>query len=141
MVSAAVTLPAGRLADTLGRGPVLAAGYAIGAFTSLVLALGHRSLAALTLAFILSGAYIAIEETVEKALVAERLSRAVRSRGLGILAAANAVGHMISSLYVGLLWDRYGVGAAFGTAALLAALGWLLLTQVERVRRGAAAAS
>jgi hypothetical protein len=51
--------------------------------------------------FILSGSYIAVEETLEKAVAAEMLSRELRSLGFGLLAFANAGGDMMSSLYVG----------------------------------------
>jgi hypothetical protein len=67
-------------------------------------------MAAVCFAFLLSGVAIAIEETVEKACVAEMLPREIRSYGLGILAAANAVGDMVSSIGVGVLWDRMGPG-------------------------------
>jgi MFS family permease len=140
-VSALVSVPAGRLADGVGRGPVLAAGYAVGALTSFVLAIGSGSLAAVVLAFVLSGAYVAVEETVERALVAESLPREVRSRGLGLLAATNALGDLVSSVYVGLLWERAGGGVAFGTAGAVASLGWLALVAAERFRKKAAAAS
>ena len=44
------------------------------------------------MAVIGSGIYIAVEETVEKAAIAELLPREQRSLGFGILASANAVG-------------------------------------------------
>ena len=62
--------------------------------------------------FVLSGSYIAVEETLEKAMAAEMLPRELRSLGFGLLAFANAGGDMISSLYVGFLLeaDRPVVG-------------------------------
>lgn len=140
-VSAAASVPAGRIADTFGRGRVLAAGYAAGAVTSFLLAAGSSSLPVLALAFVLSGAYIAVEETVERARVAEALPRQARSRGLGILAAANAAADFVASAYVGVLWDRAGVGIAFGTAGAVAALGFLALSRSERVSARAGGAS
>ncbi len=116
-VSAAATFPAGRAADRRGKGRVLAAGYLLGAACNVLLAVAYRSTAAVAAAFVISGIYIGVEETVEKAMIAERLPRESRSWGLGVLAAVNAAGDMVSSVMVGLLWDRGSGGMAFGAAA------------------------
>jgi MFS family permease len=134
-VSALATFPSGHLADRFGRRRVLAAGYLLGLGVNVVLAMGSRSLAAVCFAFLLSGIAIAVEETVEKACVAELLPRESRSYGLGVLATANAVGDMVSSLGVGFLWDRAGGRVAFGSAAGFSAAGLLLLVAIAR--RGA----
>ena len=131
-VSAVATFPSGQLADRFGRKRVLAAGYLLGLCVNLTLALGSRSLAAVCFAFLLSGVAIAVEETVEKACVSEMLPRESRSYGLGVLATANAVGDMVSSIGVGVLWDRMGAGSAFGSAAGCSATGLLLLVAIAR---------
>jgi MFS family permease len=131
-VSALATFPSGHLADRFGRRRVLAAGYLLGLGVNVVLAMGSRSLAAVCVAFLLSGVAIAVEETVEKACVAELLPRDSRSYGLGVLAAANAVGDMVSSLGVGILWDRAGGRVAFGSAAGCSAAGLMLLVAIAR---------
>ena len=131
-VSALATFPSGHLADRFGRRRVLAAGYLLGLGVNLTLALASRDIVAVCFAFLLSGVAIAIEETVEKASVAEMLPREVRSYGLGVLATANAGGDMVSSVGVGLLWDRMGAGVAFGTAAGCSAAGLLLLVAITR---------
>jgi MFS family permease len=122
-VSAASTFPAGRAADRWNRLRVLAAGYGLGALCNLILCLHGGSIGALAAAFVVSGAYIAVEETVEKACVSQLLRRSVRGYGLGLLAAANAAGDMASSAYVGLLWEWAGAAWAFGTAAAFSAAG------------------
>jgi MFS family permease len=129
-VSAVATFPSGHLADRLGRRRVLAAGYLLGCSVNLTLALGSHALAAVVFAFLLSGVAIAVEETVEKACVAELLPRESRSYGLGVLATANAVGDMVSSIGIGFLWDRIGARAAFGSAAACSAAGVLLLVTI-----------
>jgi MFS family permease len=126
-MSALATFPAGHLADRFGRRRLLASGYALGVAVNLTLALWSRSLTAVGCAFLLSGVSIAVEETVEKACVAEILPRSSRSFGLGGLAATNAVGDMIASIGVGVLWDRVGAGVAFGSAAAFSTAGLLLL--------------
>jgi MFS family permease len=143
-VSALATFPSGHLADRFGRRRVLAAGYLLGLGVNLTLALGSGTLAAIAFAFVLSGVAIAVEETVEKACVAEMLPRESRSFGLGALAATNAVGDMISSVGIGFLWDRIGARAAFGSAAVCSAAGVLLLVTIAAgsgARKASAASS
>jgi MFS family permease len=143
-VSALATFPSGHFADRFGRRRVLAAGYLLGFGVNLTLAIGSGSISVIGFAFLLSGVAIAVEETVEKACVAEMLPRASRSYGLGVLATANAVGDMVSSVGIGLLWDRVGARAAFGSAAACSAAGVLLLVTIvgrSGVRRPTAASS
>jgi MFS family permease len=131
-VSAIATFPSGHFADRFGRRRVLAVGYLLGLGVNLTLAAASRSLTAVCFAFLLSGVAIAIEETVEKACVAEMLPRESRSYGLGVLATANAVGDVVSSVAIGLLWDRLGAPVAFGSAAACSAAGLLLLLAIAR---------
>lgn len=128
LVSAVAAYPIGHLGDRRPKLPVLVIGYALGVGTNLLLALGSGSLAWLMAAIVLSGIYIAVEETLEKAVAAELLPRERRSLGFGILACGNAVGDMVSSLYVGLLLEAGQTALAFGLAAGVGASGvaWML---------------
>ncbi|HID22992.1 MAG TPA: MFS transporter [Planctomycetaceae bacterium] len=123
LVSAAAAYPVGWLGDRRSKLPVLVAGYGLGVLTNGVLALYWTSLPSLTIAIVLSGVYIAIEETLEKAVAAEWLPRDLRSLGFGILACTNAVGDMASSLYVGLLLQQGASEYAFGIAVVAGTAG------------------
>jgi MFS family permease len=127
-VSAVSAYPVGHWGDRRAKLPLLVAGYALGVVTNALLAIESGALGWLAIVFVLSGTYIAVEETLEKAVVADLLPREVRSLGLGILACANAVGDMVSSLYVGALLQAGLPHWAFGIAATVGALGvlWLL---------------
>ena len=100
-VSALAAYPAGHIGDRRAKLPVLVAGYGLGVITNILLAISSGSIGLLVVVFLFSGTYIAIEETLEKATVADILPRESRSLGLGYLACGNAVGDMASSLYVG----------------------------------------
>lgn len=132
-VSGLVAFPAGRLGDRIPKWKVLVGGYALGIVTNLILAEGRSNVLALATAVLCSGAYIAVEETVEKAAVAELLPRDRRSIGFGILASANAIGDMVSSLYVGTLLSHGQGTVAFSIAAAFAGAG---VTWISIVGRG-----
>lgn len=128
-ISALAAYPAGKIGDARSKSKVLIAGYALGVATNLMLALGGASLSWLVIAIALSGIYIAIEETLEKAVVAELLPRDQRSLGLGILASANALGDLGSSVFVGVMLASGYTTAAFAIPAAVGALGviWMLI--------------
>jgi MFS family permease len=129
LVSALAAYPAGRFGDKSSKMKVLIFGYGIGAVTNILLALYTRSFALLVIAIALSGVYFAIEETLEKAVAAELLPREYRSLGFGYLATCNAIGDMVSSLYIGFLLQANKPILGFGIAAMFGSLGtlWLLI--------------
>lgn len=131
-VSALAAYPAGKLGDTRSKSKVLVGGYALGVVTNVTLAFMGASLPWLIGAIAMSGIYIAIEETLEKAVVAELLPRDRRSLGLGILASANALGDFGSSLFVGLMLAAGHAKAAFAVPAGLGALGVIWMWTLSR---------
>lgn len=133
-ISALAAYPAGKLGDAHSKSKVLLGGYTLGVITNLVLALSGVSLAWLVVAIALSGVYIAIQETLEKAVVAELLLRERRSLGLGVLASANALGDLGSSVFVGAMLAAGHRTAAFAVPACVGALGviWMAIL----IRRG-----
>jgi MFS family permease len=138
LVSAGAAYPIGRMGDHGSKLRILLWGYGLGVGTNVLLALFSGSLAWLVAVVILSGTYIAVEETLEKAVAAEMLPRELRSLGFGILACANAVGDMASSLYVGFLLEAQRPGWAFGIAAGVGAFGvlWMALALKRSQQRG-----
>lgn len=129
LVAALSAYPVGHLGDRGSKLRVLVGGYAIGVVTNLLLAGAGVEIAWLVVAIVLSGVYISVEETLEKAVAADLLPPELRSLGFGILACANAVGDMVSSIYVGVLLERGLVAPAFSVAAGLGALGvaWMVV--------------
>jgi MFS family permease len=134
-VSAAAAYPAGYLGDRGSKLAVLVFGYGLGAATNGLLALSFGAPSLLVIAIVLSGVYVAIEETLEKAVAAEMLPREQRSLGLGVLATANAVGDMLSSIGVGLLLAAGHQRAAFLVPASFGLSGTLWMFAFERWQR------
>lgn len=134
-VSGLMTFPSGLLADRWSYGKTLAVGYGLGFIFNLGLAFLPGGLWWLVPLFVISGTYIAVEETVEKASAARMIPEEARSYALGMLATANAVGDLFSSASTGFLLDRFGRVAAYGMAAFFTGAGFLaLLVFVQAVR-------
>lgn len=132
LVSAGVAYPVGHLGDRRAKLPLLLWGYSLGVATNLLLVFLGSSIVWLVMVIVLSGSYIAVEETLEKAVAAEMLPRELRSLGFGLLACANAVGDMVSSLYVGYFLEAGQPALAFGIAAACGAVGVLWLTLIRK---------
>jgi MFS family permease len=129
IVYAAISYPAGRLSDRIGRKVLLVTGYAV--YGLLYLGFGLTGAMLLPLLFALYGSYIALTEGVEKALVSERAPTSQRATLIGLHATAVGVGLLPASLLAGILWNLFGAAAPFyfGGVLGLAAAGalWLLI--------------
>jgi MFS family permease len=133
LVSALAAYPIGRWVDRRSKVATLAGGYALGVATNALLAFRSGEVAGVVAVVAMSGVYIAVEEVVEKASVAQLLPRELRSLGLGVLACGNALGDMVSSVTVGSLLQSGRPGLAFGLPAAAGALGvlWLLAVRAK----------
>jgi MFS family permease len=107
VVYAGISYPAGVLADKMNKRVILALGYGIGAMTALLLVLNISSIPLLVVVFVLGGAYVGMEETLEDSLAAELLPDVVRGTGFGTMALVNGVGDLISSVCVGFSFERH----------------------------------
>jgi MFS family permease len=126
--SAGAAFPIGALADRVGHRRVIVGGYVLAAATTLAFALAPPTPSWLLLLFVCSGVYIASEEVAEKSYAATLLPADRRGAGMGLLAATNGVGDMVSSALVGSLWALTPDPAwGFGAAAALQALGALVI--------------
>jgi MFS family permease len=128
VVYAAASYPVGALGDRLSKRWLLVTGYALfGA-----MCLGFRTVgpspSALVVLFGVAGIYIAIVDTMERAIAADILPLAQRGTGYGALATINSFGDLLSSIIVGFLWARVSAGAGFLYGAILTLIGAAALT-------------
>ncbi|HEY2762230.1 MAG TPA: MFS transporter, partial [Pirellulales bacterium] len=139
-ISALVAYSVGHFGDRRAKLPILVGGYVLGMLTNVALIFGSGSMLGLSVVFVMSAIYYAVEETLEKAVMADLLPRRLRSLGLGYLAGGNALGDMASSIYVGALLQAGKPQWGFGLAAAFGALGvvWMLLI-LPRVEKKLAA--
>ena len=131
VVYAAASYPGGRLSDRIGRRAVLVAGYALYGLVYLgfALARGAADAWATWPLFALYGAYIALTDGVEKALVSDLAPAELRATALGLHATLVGLGLFPASFVAGQLWTAVGPAAPFwlGGATGLAAGGALVL--------------
>ena len=121
VVGAAVSFPAGWLADRVGKVPVLAAAYVTFALACLVGVLGHGWTAVALLALFV-GAQNPVVSAVESSLVSTIVEEPRLGTAFGVLNAVNGVGDLVSSVAAGVLWTFVSPAAAFGFGAVLCAI-------------------
>jgi MFS family permease len=112
-----LAIPLGRLADRVGRAPVVIAGYTalLAAYGALFLPTGGTP--AMAACVILLGAYYAATDGVMLALASPVLPEGLRGTGLSIVTTANNVGRILASVAFGWLWSRLSAGATVGIFA------------------------
>jgi MFS family permease len=122
---------AGWLADRFKKQFVLASGYALAAVMALLIVAAPMTIGLLGIIFVLSGMYVAIEETLEDSFCAELVGEEQHGMAFGVLATVNGVGDFLSSIIVGALWTVAGTSVAFGYSAVLFSLGALLVLRTS----------
>lgn len=127
LLSAGASMAAGRLADRVNKGRLLAAAYALAVVMALGLVLLPMNLWTLALVFSLGGLYMGMVETLEDSFCAELAGPAQHGVAFGLLATVNGLGDFASSLIVGLLWTVAGTPVAFAYSGVLFLAGAALV--------------
>ena len=132
LVYALSSIPVGALSDRVGRRGVLAFGYFLSAIACLGTAFLTADLWVLVPVFFLAGLFTGITDTVEGAAAADLLPQDARGTGYGFLQTVNGIGDLVSSAVVGILWNLVSPQLAFSYAAVLSAVGGVLLLYLTR---------
>lgn len=135
VVAAAVAFLGGRWLDATGPRVVFGTGSACYVLGYLGFAWGGGGTAGLGLlvvSFALAGAGIGFAETAESALIAHLLPDHLRGSGFGLLGGLQAVGDLLASAVVGLLYSVSSPGTGFGYAAALMVLATLASITLNR---------
>ena len=127
IIYAAASYPAGALGDKLSKKQLLVLGYALFAAMCIGFIFADGNLFALVALFALSGLYIAIVDSMERALAADLLPLNMRGTGYGALATVNSIGDLISSSVVGLLWTFVSASSGFYYSAGMTFLGAVVM--------------
>lgn len=129
---ALATLPAGRLADRLGRPSLIIAGMAIGAAGMWIIPLS-RHLAWLVAAGGLLGASYALVIPAWLALVTELAPPGRLGLAVGASETVQGLGLVFGPLLGGLLWDALGPQAPFAASAAALTAGAVMAARVLRI--------
>lgn len=126
IVYAAVSYPAAKLSDRIGRKQLLVAGYLAYGLVYCGFALAHKP-QQLWWLFAFYGIYVGFTDGVEKALVTDIALPNQRATVLGLHATIVGIGLLPASLLAGLLWKLLGPSAPFafgGIMGIAASIGF-----------------
>ncbi len=126
IVYALASTPIGQWSDKIGRKPVIAASFFLYA---LVLAgfVYVSALWQLALLFALYGIFVAADESVNKAYLADLSNEKTRGMALGAYSSAVGAVYLPASVLAGASWAAFGSGPTFLAAALVAAAAGVLM--------------
>jgi MFS family permease len=116
---AALSFPAGILADKIGRKNVLVPGMLLFAliFVAFIFA---NSLVIVILLFICFGVYMAMTDGITRAIGSVMVSEDVRASALGVINLVTSITIFPANFIAGFLWDLFGSWASFAFGAILA---------------------
>lgn len=126
VVKAAVSYPAGWLADRLGSSRVVLAGWGLYALSYVALS-QVRGIPGTLAVMLFYGLYHALSEGAEKSLLTSLVPPAVRGRAFGLYNGLTGGASLAAGLLFGAVWTRWGSAPAFLSAGLLAAVSAVLL--------------
>ena len=131
-----LAVPAGRLADRVGRQRAFLAGYGLLAAAYAATMQSGLGLPAVAGCLLLLGAHYALTDGVLMAFASGRLPPDRRGSGLALLTTAASLARLLASVLFGALWARHG-GATAVAAFLLAlvaamAVATVLLRDADR---------
>jgi len=122
MVSVLLAIPAGKLSDKFGRGPMITLGFLM--YSIVYFSFGYCSGAGtFVLLFLLYGVYSALADSSQKAMVTDIVDKEMRGTGFGIYHSVLGITLLPASLIAGWLYDKMGsaIPFYFGSAMALVA--------------------
>ncbi len=140
VIKAVFSTPLSGWSDTLGRKRVILIGWVIYAAVYLGFAFldrlpGNLQIAATLALFAVYALYYAFTEGAEKAFVADLAGPGMRGSAFGLYHFTIGLGALPASLIFGLIYQKFGAAAAFGTGAGLAFVSMLLLAVFVREKQ------
>lgn len=131
-----IGIPAGILADKVGKELILVIGYATFVVSILLMTfLSGNQLYAYVIALVF-GLYIGIMETIQKAIIPKFVPSELRGTGFGLYYLAVGMSFFICNVAFGYLWDNYGFTMAISYSlsfSLASIVGMLLFIKIYSI--------
>ncbi|NJD99923.1 MFS transporter [Thermococcus sp. LS1] len=130
LIYALSAYPLGTYSDTFGKKRMITLGFGIAALASLAFAYA-RDFYTLIAAFVLYGLYIAIEDTIPRAYMADLAKEFEKGTIIGAYHTVFGVFVFPASVIAGWLWQNYSLTYSFTFAALMNAIAMVLMAFVR----------
>jgi MFS family permease len=132
-VYAVLSMPAGLVADRLGRRRVVIVGFGLFAcvYAGVALATAPWHMAGL---FVLYGCYMGLTDGVQRAYLATLIPDHRKATGFGLYHMVVGLAILPASVMAGMLWDHIGPAAPFWFGAAMSALAMILFMVLGRKR-------
>ncbi len=127
-----IAIPAGRLADRVGKERVLTLGYGVFLVTTLLLSYMPSVVSSAYIIAAVFGLYMGIVETIQRALIPGYVDSGLKGTAYGMYYLVVGIRFFISNTVVGRLWATQGLAASTmysGALALIAIFGMVLFTR------------
>jgi MFS family permease len=137
-VYALLSMPAGMVADRLGRRRIVVVGFGMFAsvYAGMALATMPWHMAGL---FILYGAYMGLTDGVQRAYLATLIPDHRKATGFGLYHMVVGLAILPASVMAGMLWDHIGPAAPFWFGATMSGLAMMLFVVYDHKTPWAAA--
>ena len=122
--------PFGIYSDKVGKKHMLIFGFLISIMASIIFSIARDSIF-LLIAFILYGIYIAIEDTIPRAYLAEKAKGFERATVIGTYHSIFGVLIFPASIICGLLWQNIGINCTFLYSAIMNSFAMFLMFFVK----------
>ena len=106
---AIVGIPAGILADKIGKEKVLLISYGIFTISSIFMIVSINNVSYAYLLAVIFGLYVGISETVQKAIIPKYVPTELRGTAYGLYSLVIGVCFFGSNITFGFIWDNYGI--------------------------------
>lgn len=105
----AIGIPAGIVADKIGKEKVLLIGYVVFIISSLFMLSAVNNVAYAYILALIFGIYIGITETVQRAIIPKYVAAELRGTAYGFYSLVLGICFFVSNLTFGFIWDSFGI--------------------------------
>ena len=128
-----IALPAGVLSDRLGRLPVLLGGWSTRVIVLLLLAFAQPGAWGVWILFIAYSATLAVTEPAERSLIGDHADERERGTAFGLYHLTGGLLVLPGAVIFGALWQAFGSGLAFATAAAVTGVAAIVMLGFARL--------